>query len=167
MDELKKRWQLTALIAAAMVASVFIYGLVAQVIGQSGSLPGYSGSKEQAQMLRLILFAVAIGDSLFSFLIKRFLLAAGAGTPEKMREELVVIVLAQKLQVSTIVVLAFCESVAIIGLVLFFLTGNTADFYILLGLSLALFALHFPRFSKWQEFISEKQMASIISQGKI
>lgn len=166
MDELKKRWQLTALIAAAMVASVFIYGLVAQVIGQSGSLPGYSGSKEQAQMLRLILFAVAIGDSLFSFLIKRFLLAAGAGV-ENMREELVVIVLAQKLQVTTIVALAFCESVAIIGLVLFFLTGNTTDFYILLGFSLVLFALHFPRFSKWQEFISEKQMASIISQGKI
>jgi len=167
MDELRKRRQITALIAGAMIASVFIYALVAMVIQESGPLPGFSGSKEQEQMLRIFIFAIAIGDALFTFIFKKFLLAGSAGIAQGMNESLVIPVLAQKLQVTTIVVLAFCESVAVFGLVLFFLTGNNSDMYILLALSLLLFIFHFPRLGKWRDFISDRQTASIINQGKI
>ena len=166
MDELKKRWQITALIAAAMIASVFAYLAVAEVLKQSGNFQGGPVAGDQMRMLRIIIFVIAIGDALFSFIIKGFLLK-GADIPQGVDENLIVPVLAQKLQYSTIVVMAFCESVAIFGLVLFMLTGSSTDFYILLALSLALMVVHFPRLDKWRDFIIEKQTSSIISQGKI
>jgi len=166
MDELKKRWQITALISAAMMASVLAYLLVAGILERSGNFPASPVPGDQMRMLRIVIFVIAIGDGLFSFIIKGFLLK-GADIPQGVSENLIVPVLAQKLQTSTIVVMAFCESVAIFGLVLFILTGGSTDFYILLALSLALMAVHFPRLDKWREFISEKQTASIISQGKI
>jgi len=166
MDELKKRWQMTALIAAVMMASAFAYLAVAGLLKQSGNFPGSPVPGDQMRMLRIIIFAVAIGDGLFSFIIKGFLLK-GADIPQGVEENLIVPVLAQKLQTATIVVMAFCESVAIFGLVLFILTGSSTDFYILLALSLALMVVHFPRLNKWRDFIGERQTASIIGQGKI
>jgi hypothetical protein len=167
VDELKKCWKVTAFFAVGMIASVLVYAVVAEVIKRSGPAPGFSGDREQEQMLRMILFAVAIGDALFSFIIKGVLLKSGAGLPPGMDENLVVPVLTQKLQTSTIVVMAICESVAIIGLVLFILTRQTGDMYILMALSLSLFFFHFPRLDRWQEFITENQTASIIGRGKI
>ena len=74
MDELKKRWQITALIAAAMMASVLVYLAVAEILKQSGNFPASPIAGAQMQMLRIIIFVIAIGDALFSFIIKGFLL---------------------------------------------------------------------------------------------
>jgi hypothetical protein len=51
---------------------------------------------------------------------------------------------------------ALCEVPVILGWVLFFLSGNVRDFYILLFISLVLFVLYFPRFSNWEEWIKAK-----------
>ena len=46
---------------------------------------------------------------------------------------------------AVIVSLAMCESVAVIGLVLFLLGRNTADLFLLLGISAAAMVLHRPK----------------------
>jgi hypothetical protein len=56
----------------------------------------------------------------------------------------------QQLAVSSIITFALCEAVAIYGLVLFFIAGNSADFYIFMMLLLIYFAVYFPRYSQWE-----------------
>jgi hypothetical protein len=164
MDEIKKSWQMAALVSAAIMASVLVYLLVVEVLKQSGNFQAPMTGDRQ-DLFRIVIFACAVGASLLSFWVKGFILNT-VKIPQGISENLVE-TLNQKLQLSTIVVMAVCESVAIFGLVLFFFTGRITDFYILLALSLGLMAVHFPRLSKWQDFISEQKTSLIISQGKI
>ena len=48
-----------------------------------------------------------------------------------------------------------CETVAISGLSLFFLTGSSLSFYPFMLLSMALFAFFFPRFGEWKEWVGK------------
>ncbi len=60
----------------------------------------------------------------------------------------------QKLFSATIITYALCESVAIFGLVLFLTGGETFDFYLFIALSLTFFAVHFPRYGQWEEYLT-------------
>jgi hypothetical protein len=48
-----------------------------------------------------------------------------------------------------------CETVAITALSFFFLTRNPLDFYLLMVLSLVLFAYFFPRYNQWKEWVEK------------
>ena len=58
----------------------------------------------------------------------------------------------QTLLTTTIITYALCESVAILGLILFFLGRSSFDFYLFLVLSLIYFYLFFPRYAQWEEW---------------
>ena len=53
----------------------------------------------------------------------------------------------------SIISFALCESIAIYGLVLFLINGGRPEFYLFLLVALAAFAIHFPRFGRWQEWV--------------
>jgi hypothetical protein len=65
-------------------------------------------------------------------------------------------ILINYLQKMSIVSAALCEVPVILGLVLFFISGNAQDFYVLLIVSFVLFVMYFPRFSNWEEWIKSK-----------
>ena len=48
-----------------------------------------------------------------------------------------------------------CETVAIAGLTLFFLTRNPLSFYPFMVLTIALFTYFFPRYSQWKEWVEK------------
>jgi hypothetical protein len=57
----------------------------------------------------------------------------------------------EKLSLTAIITFALCESVAVLGLVLFLLNGNSLDFYIFMVISLGFFYLFFPKYEQWEE----------------
>ena len=58
---------------------------------------------------------------------------------------------------------ALCESVAVLGLVLFLLAGNAMDFYVFMVISLGFFYLFFPKYDQWEERLSA---AGPVRKGK-
>ena len=52
---------------------------------------------------------------------------------------------------AAIITFALCESVAVLGLVLFLLAGNAMDFYIFMVISLGFFYLFFPKYEQWEQ----------------
>jgi hypothetical protein len=65
-------------------------------------------------------------------------------------------ILIQHLQRMSMVSAALCEVPVILGWVLFFLSGNSSDFYVLLIISFVLFVMYFPRYTNWEEWIRSK-----------
>ena len=61
---------------------------------------------------------------------------------------------------------ALCESVAIYGLVLFFLGGQALDFYLFMGLSLLFFLVYFPRYATWEALVKEGRKKAPGAKGK-
>ena len=52
---------------------------------------------------------------------------------------------------AAVITFALCESVAVLGLVLFLLAGNALDFYIFMVISLGFFTLFFPKYDQWEQ----------------
>jgi hypothetical protein len=48
---------------------------------------------------------------------------------------------------------ALSEAPAVLGLALFFIDGRRQDFYLMILMSIAMFALNFPRLSAWREWL--------------
>jgi len=64
-----------------------------------------------------------------------------------------------RLRTAHIITYALCESIAIYGLMLFFLEKDKTVFYAFLGVSLFLMLVHFPKYDDWksrlENFLSE------------
>jgi hypothetical protein len=145
--DLKKSYLTVALIGGAMAASVIIYAVVVEIIKRTAPFPQWASVGKGMDTVRLIFFGLGISEAVFITIMKkagaaRFFPDADAG-----------LAAVQKLWALFIVIFALCESVALLGLVLFFLTGRELDFYPFAGLSLLLFALNFPRFEQWRRLM--------------
>lgn len=149
-EQLKKSYNITAMIGVAMVASLIIYALVVEFLKSSSGSAGESESVADLTILRWIFYALAVINFFAIGLVKRLLLSDR--TPAGAQSKNLIPAL-QKLQSSAIVSLAFCEAVAIFGLVLFFLGRNSWDFYGLWLISFVLFGLYFPRFGEWENWL--------------
>jgi hypothetical protein len=65
--------------------------------------------------------------------------------------------LLSKLTRASLVTSVLSEAPAVLGLVLFFIGGRREDFYILVLVSIVMFALSFPRMSAWKEWLGTAQ----------
>ena len=150
-NKLKTAYKTTVLIGIAMVASVVMYIVVAEVLRNSNpQWRGVAFSTKDAlyDYLRIALFALSIVFPIVIRILRGILL-----TPEKLADP------APTLISYSIIIFALCESPAIYGLVLFLLAGNIMDMYIFAAISLALFALFFPRYSRWTELANARSGA--------
>ena len=155
MDDLKKQYRGALFIALSMFACLFIYAALVEFLRTGPNAPTPQNGP-QMDLIRMILFAAAALSAVASFLVKKLILAGASGKTAP----------GPKLLGATVVSFALCESLAIYGLVLFFLTGGTLDFFILLGCSFILFVLNFPRYSSWEEYAHGGQ-ADSTGLGKI
>jgi len=65
--------------------------------------------------------------------------------------------LIEKLRIYTIISGALSEAIAILSFILFLLSGNKLDFYILISLSIISFIINIPNKNKWIKFIEENK----------
>lgn len=137
LTTLKARYLAINFIGLAMIASVFIYaGVVELLKWQLAPFAGFSTlDPGTADLIKYIFLALAAAQF---FIIKALQKILSAHSVEK-------------LSLTAIITFALCESVAVLGLVLFLLNGNSMDFYIFMVLSLGFFYLFFPKYEQWEE----------------
>jgi len=136
---LKSRYLAVNFIGLCMIASVFVYAGVVEVIKwQWAPFAGFVKLEPHtAALLKYVLLAVAAAQYGAIKVVQKIL---PARSPDHLPQ-------------AAIITFALCESVAVLGLVLFLLTGNFLDFYIFMVISLGFFYLHYPKYEQWEQMV--------------
>jgi len=149
MDELKRAYRTAVLIGISMIVSLFFYAYIVERI-----TPGHSLLGAELAILRYVLYGISIAQFFFIKAIRNKVLSTkkqiGLQRSDQGKAFSPNI---QKLLYATIVTYAFCESSALYGLVLFFIGKDKFDFYVLSAISLISFAIYFPRYHQWEEWM--------------
>lgn len=146
--ELKKKYSQTKRIYSLIIGSVFVYAFVVELIKKNSNFMSNAQPEFEFNAFRYILYTLCI----VTFFVIRFLRKYMLSKPEQSSLKYVM-TQSNKLATIDIITAALCETVAIYGLVLFFIGKRIDDFYILLMLSLLYFAIYFPRYSAWEEWV--------------
>jgi F0F1-type ATP synthase membrane subunit c/vacuolar-type H+-ATPase subunit K len=132
------------IVGIAMISSLFIYALIVEVIKGNVTI-NINMPSSMVDLLRYVFFGMAIVEFLLIRFLRRYMVS-GAPSQAKI----------QKLFSLSILTYALCESVAIYGLILFLIGGKRFDFYSLMILSLIFFAITFPRYAQWEEWLKKE-----------
>jgi hypothetical protein len=156
-EVLQKNYRLTKIIGFMMIATLFVYLIVVEYIKwENAPFEGFSPFPE-ISILRYVFIGVAIIEFfLIGYIEKR---ALSERNPSKNNQTRAVSSLCppeiQPLMSAGIIVFAMCEFIAIYGLTLFLLAGNSLDFYTFMVISLLAFWKYFPRYSHWEEWVKK------------
>jgi hypothetical protein len=133
---LKARYLAVNFIGLAMIASVFVYaGVVELIKWQMAPFNGFARlDPGTASLLKYVFIAIAAAQYGIIKVVQRILPAKSA----------------DNLPQTAIITFALCESVAVLGLSLFLLAGQPTDFYIFMAISLGFFYLFFPKYEQWE-----------------
>jgi hypothetical protein len=137
LTTLKARYLTVNFIGLAMIAAVFVYaGAVELIKWQLAPFTGFARlDPGTASLLKYVFIGIA---------------AVQYGAI-KVVQKIVPAKSADNLPQAAIITFALCESVALLGLVLFLLSGQPMDFYIFMVISLGFFYLFFPKYEQWEE----------------
>lgn len=144
LEDLKKAYRASTLISSVIIASLFIYLIVKEIIkAQYEPFKGFIRDFDWSP-LRYALYVLALVQLVVIIKIRGILLKKASF--ENIEEVI------NKLSRTSIITSALCEVPAMYGLILFLLSGSSKDFYILLIWSGFLFFLYFPRYSNWEKW---------------
>jgi hypothetical protein len=137
LTPLKARYLAVNFIGLAMIASVFVYaGVVELIKWQLAPFAGFAKlDPRTAGLLKYVFLAVAAAQYGAIKVVQKILPAKSV----------------DHLSQAAIITFALCEAVAVLGLVLFLLAGNALDFYIFMVISLGFFYLHYPKYEHWEQ----------------
>jgi F0F1-type ATP synthase membrane subunit c/vacuolar-type H+-ATPase subunit K len=150
--ELKKGYRQARIIGMAMVFSVLVYALVVEIVRMN---PGFSKEPlvpDGADSIKYVLLGLALIQFFLIRMIRGRFLSRESGQTTNLQTGAVSTRLTGLL-VMSIITYALCESIAVYGLVLFFVTKRPFDFYLFMGISLLYFAAYFPRYTQWEEWV--------------
>jgi len=148
-SDLKRVFRTTVIVNGALVASLIIYALMVELIRfQLKPFIGMLVSGPSHQTLRYLVFGAAVGMVVLVRLTGRTLLKVRPG--EDLHH------LISRLSRAAVFTSSLGELPAILGFVLFLLTGFFRDFYALLFVSLVLEFMYFPRLKVWQDLARER-----------
>jgi hypothetical protein len=137
LTTLKARYLAINFIGLAMIAAVFVYAGVVELLKWKFA-PFAGFATLDPHTVTLIKYAfLALAAAQFG-IIKAGLKILPSRSVEN-------------LSLTAILTFTLCESVAVLGLVLFLLAGNSMDFYIFMVISLGFFYLFFPKYEQWEE----------------
>lgn len=144
MEDLKKAYQTTVIINAAIVASLVIYAVIVEIM--KARFDPFEGLIDNFDFvpLRYAFYAIALANFMVIVQIRKALLRRTSFDDRRNAIE--------RISRTSVITSAFCETPAIMGLFLFLLSGLRKDFHILLILSFIHVLLFFPRYSNWEEW---------------
>jgi hypothetical protein len=137
LTTLKARYLAVNFIGLAMIAAVFVYaGVVELIKWQLAPFAGFARlDSRTAGFLKYAFLALAAAQFGVIKAVQKILPTRSA----------------DNLSQAAVITFALCETVAVLGLVLFLLAGNALDFYIFMVISLGFFYLFFPKYEQWEE----------------
>jgi hypothetical protein len=155
MEDLRKTYRTTVIIGVAMMASLLVYLIVVGLFEQ-GTVT-ITTSPLPDNVLQVIKF-VLLGLTVVNFFLIRYV-GNRILTPGDQKDKRFSLgsTPAGPLVNAAVVTFALCELPAILGLIMYFLGRNTADFYLFLLISLFFFSIHFPRLSQWEEWYRQQR----------
>ena len=144
-EELRTHLRPAAMVGAAIVASLVLYLGLVEIL--RAVLKPFHGLAPSAgiQPLRLAAFGTA------ALIILAILILRPRLFRRDVREDAPAAL--RRLQRASLLTLVLGEIPAVLGLGLFLVGGNAADFYKLLFASLALTFINFPRRAAWEEWM--------------
>ncbi|UCE42578.1 MAG: hypothetical protein JSV17_06390 [Candidatus Aminicenantes bacterium] len=147
-QDLKRAYKTSAILYIAFMLSLVIYLVVFEIL--KAQITDFQGFLEKIDFpwLRYAFFTLG--------LIQIFLIKFIRETATKSLTTVDVRILTNHLQRMSMLSAALCEVPVILGWVLFFLSGNSNDFYVLLIMSFVLFVMYFPRYANWEDWIKSK-----------
>jgi hypothetical protein len=137
LTTLKARYLAVNFIGLAMIAAVFVYaGVVELIKWKLAPFAGFAKLEPQtAAFLKYVFLALAAAQFGVIKAVQKILPARSV----------------DNLSQAAVITFALCEAVAILGLVLFLLAGQGLDFYIFMVISLGFFTLFFPKYDQWEQ----------------
>ncbi len=138
--KLRQAHKVVYVVGIFMIITVFALAGAVEFLKKDYSPVEFSPTANFTDIVRYILLAIALGKFVFIKTAQERMFSSVQGG----------VTIEMKLVTSTIVAMALCESIALYGLLLFFLTGDSIDYYTFMVLSLAAFAYYFPRYPKWE-----------------
>jgi hypothetical protein len=137
------------LVGVVLLITIGVYALVlGRIAAQHAPFVGFAPSVD-LRLLRVVFAVVAVADLVALRIVTQVLLARPGWPVAPARGASPV---TQRLFAVSIVRLSICEAIAVLGVALFLLGGRSADFYGFAVASLAAFAFHFPRLSRWEDW---------------
>ena len=153
MEQLRKTYRIAVIIGVAMIGSLFIYSAIIEWMKTNYKpFQGFSGFPG-LEMLRYLFLGIAVGEFALTKFVRNLILSGKGGRGEDSGAERPSPSAAFKLLTAAIINYALCETVAFFGLVLFFIGGSSFDFYFFMVLSLIFYAIYFPRYSHWEDWM--------------
>lgn len=139
-----RSFRTASIICGAMMISLLVYAVVVEIF--KVRFQGYFGLArfEDIRMLRYLFYMIGALEIIVIRIIRGLVLRKKAGDDSR--------ILIQKLLRTSIISVSLSEVPALMGMSLFFLTGQTKDFYILLAVSFFLIFMFFPRRPNWREW---------------
>lgn len=152
--QMKKMHQMAAIIGAAMISSVFIYGFAAHLVLQNRVTEEDMPRPDLGLVRTLLIMLAAFSIPAARPLSQRILSVKSAGkTPA---DPQTFSLLLSKLLTSSIILYAISETSALLGLMLCIVSGNFFDYYPFAIFSLAGILLYFPRYAQWENWIKHQ-----------
>ena len=152
--ELRRTYRVAAIIGLAMGLGVLMYLVIVQFLSTSPGFPREASTLPWADMLRYVFLGIALAEFFLINTVRRLMLRPRQG---RNVQEGPFSATTVRLLTTSIITFAICESVAILGLVLFFLTREASDYYLLMAISLICFAVYFPRYGQWKAWVEAEE----------
>jgi F0F1-type ATP synthase membrane subunit c/vacuolar-type H+-ATPase subunit K len=154
MEKLGQYHRMATVIGYGMIGTLLIFTAVVETLkGMNYETRGFFPSST-LDVLRCLLLGITLVEFFAIRIVKKMILSGGGRISALSNQGDPLLSKVQKLFTAAIVTFAFCESAAIYGLVLFIIGGNSFDFYLFIFLSLVLFAVYFPKYPQWEEWVN-------------
>ena len=145
---LNKQYRTISIISYAAATSILIYGLVAYFFTIHNTASS-NGGFENTALLRTVFLLISMG----CFGMMRFIKAIFLNR-QNLQGQTHDQILA-KMTTMTIILLGFCETPALLGLVQSLLSRSFNEYYLFALISAVLFMINFPKYDLWQRTLAE------------
>jgi F0F1-type ATP synthase membrane subunit c/vacuolar-type H+-ATPase subunit K len=148
LTDLKKSFQTTVLVCSAVFVSLFIYAVIVEILkSRLGFFSGLAPVSETRTLL-FVFYGLAIAAVILIRFVNLSLTKKKAADSPQMT--------LQQLSRAAVITAVVAEIPALLGFVLFLLTGSSKNFYYLLFASLILEFIFFPRLRTWKEILEHQ-----------
>ena len=154
MERLGQYHRMATVIGYGMIGTLLIFAAVVETLKAMNYEPGGFLPPSALEILRYFLLGITLIEFFMIRIVRKMILSGGGRVSGLPKQGDPLLSKVQKLFTAAIVTFAFCESAGIYGLVLFIIGGSSFDFYLFVFLSLALFAVYFPKYSQWEEWVN-------------
>lgn len=141
-DNLRRGYKFSVILAVIMILNVLVYGFLVELLKDS-----WVGSQgpDFVRSARYVLLPAAVGEFLLIAALRKFMFR-GLHRKAPSTQQIIAGLLTIDL-----ITFANCECIVIYGLLLFFLSSDSINFYVFLVLGLVALGIYFPRYSQWED----------------